>query len=71
MGNSYLTSMCDGEKGQGMAFRDTFEAIMAHQMRKVTLHAKIKVRVNKIVKGEGECNQLENRATYFFREITQ
>jgi DNA-directed RNA polymerase subunit beta' len=52
MGNCYLTSMCSDEKGQGMVFRNAFEAIMAYQLRKVTLHAKIKVRINKPVKGE-------------------
>ncbi|MBN1393079.1 MAG: DNA-directed RNA polymerase subunit beta' [Sedimentisphaerales bacterium] len=62
MGNCYLTSMNEGEKGHGMVFRDTFEAIMAHQMRKITLHAKIKVRINKPVKGEGERERTENRA---------
>jgi DNA-directed RNA polymerase subunit beta' len=62
MGNCYLTSMCAGEKGQGMAFRDVFEAIVAYQMRKVTLHAKVRVRVDKPVKGEGERERPENRA---------
>ncbi|UCE98763.1 MAG: DNA-directed RNA polymerase subunit beta' [Planctomycetota bacterium] len=50
MGNYYLTCMCDGEKGEGMAFRDAFEAIMAYEEGKITLHAKIKVRINKPVK---------------------
>jgi DNA-directed RNA polymerase subunit beta' len=47
MGNYYLTSMNLVEKGQGMAFRDTFEAIMAYEMGKVGLHAKVKVRIAK------------------------
>ncbi|MEE9370781.1 MAG: DNA-directed RNA polymerase subunit beta' [Sedimentisphaerales bacterium] len=46
MGNYYLTYMCPGEKGEGMVLRDTFEAIMALEEGKVTLHAKIKVRIN-------------------------
>ncbi|MFZ0035537.1 MAG: DNA-directed RNA polymerase subunit beta', partial [Sedimentisphaerales bacterium] len=50
MGNYYLTSICSGEKGEGMAFKDTFEAIMAYEMGKIGLHAKIKVRINKPVK---------------------
>jgi DNA-directed RNA polymerase subunit beta' len=50
MGNFYLTSICTGEKGEGMAFRDTFEAIMAYEMGKIGLHAKIKVQINKLVK---------------------
>jgi len=50
MGNYYLTCMCAGEKGEGMVFRDTFEAIMAYEEGKVTLHARIKVRINKPIK---------------------
>jgi DNA-directed RNA polymerase beta' subunit len=47
MGNYYLTVMSPGEKGENMAFRDTYEAIMAYEVGKVGLHAKIKVRINK------------------------
>jgi len=50
MGNYYLTSMCEGEKGEGMVFRDAFEAIMAYEEGKITLHAKIKVRIKRPVK---------------------
>jgi DNA-directed RNA polymerase subunit beta' len=50
MGNYYLTSKCYGELGQGTAFRDTFEAISAYQLRKVGLHASITVKVNKPVR---------------------
>ncbi|MFA5240041.1 MAG: DNA-directed RNA polymerase subunit beta', partial [Phycisphaerae bacterium] len=50
MGNYYLTSICSNEKGEGMAFKDTFEAILAYQMGKISLHAIIKVKVNKPVK---------------------
>jgi len=52
MGNYYLTAVSSGEKGEGMAFRDTFEAIMAYEMGKIGLHAKIRVQVNKTVKTE-------------------
>ena len=52
MGNYYLTYMRMGEKGEGMAFRDTFEAIMAYEMGKVGLQAKVKVQVDKSVKRE-------------------
>ena len=55
MGNHYLTVMGPGEKGEGMVFRDTFEAIMAYEMGKVGLHAKVRVQVNKPVKcSDGE-----------------
>jgi DNA-directed RNA polymerase subunit beta' len=47
MGNYYLTFMVNGEKGEGMAFRDTFEAMMAYQMGKIGLHAKVKVQMDK------------------------
>ncbi len=49
MGNYYLTYAVQGEKGEGMAFRDTFEAIMAYEMGKISLQARIKVRINKEV----------------------
>ncbi len=45
MGNYYLTWIDDGKKGEGMAFRDPFEAIMAYEMGKIHLHAKVKVRI--------------------------
>ncbi len=47
MGNYYLTFMVTGEKGEGMAFRDTFEAMMAYEMGKIELHAKVKVQLDK------------------------
>jgi len=47
MGNYYLTSIVPGERGEGMAFRDTFEAIMAYEMGKISLHAKVKVQLDK------------------------
>jgi len=52
MGNYYLTYLVDGEKGEGMAFRDPFEAIMAYEMGKISLHARIKVRIDKIERTE-------------------
>jgi len=50
MGNYYLTyaSSSTQEKGAGMLFRDTFEAILAAEEKKISLHAKIKVRITKI-----------------------
>ncbi|MHC4572890.1 MAG: DNA-directed RNA polymerase subunit beta' [Planctomycetota bacterium] len=47
MGNYYLTHMATGAKGEGMVFRDAYEAITAHDLGKVALQAKIKVRVDK------------------------
>ncbi len=54
LGNYYLTSMLSGQKGEGMAFRDTFEAMLACDMGKIDLHARIKVRITKPVVKEGE-----------------
>jgi len=47
MGNCYLTWVGTSEKGEGMSFRDTFEAITAYDLGKVSLQAKIKVRIKK------------------------
>jgi DNA-directed RNA polymerase subunit beta' len=47
MGNCYLTFMGSGEKGEGMTLRNTFEAITAFDLGKVSLQARIKVRISK------------------------
>lgn len=49
LGSYYLTLQRDGEKGEGKIFRDVNEAMMAYQNKDVTLQAKIKVRVTKMV----------------------
>jgi len=46
MGNYYLTYMLEAEKGESMAFRDPFEAIMAYDLGKVGLLAKVRVKVD-------------------------
>jgi DNA-directed RNA polymerase beta' subunit len=46
-----------GEKGEGMIFRDTFEAITAYEMGKAGVHAKVKVGLPKgktIISDKGE-----------------
>jgi DNA-directed RNA polymerase subunit beta' len=43
LGNYYITCMRLEEKGEGMLFRDTFEAITACEMGKVDIHARVKV----------------------------
>src|SRR5688572_3390920 len=45
LGCYYLTVDRPQEKGEGKAFRDTFEAMRAYADRKITLHARIKVRI--------------------------
>ena len=43
LGNYYITTIQDGKPGEGMMFRDANEAITAYELRKVDIHAKIKV----------------------------
>ena len=52
LGSYYLTMQIDGEKGEGMYFKDVDEALLAYQNGDVGLHAKIKVRVTKEINGE-------------------
>ena len=47
LGSYYLTIGKEGEKGEGKVFRDAAEAIMAYQDGVITIHAAIKVRVQK------------------------
>ena len=44
LGAYYLTVQIDGEKGEGMYFKDEDEALMAYQNGDVGLHCKVKVR---------------------------
>ena len=44
LGMYYLTLRKDGEKGEGKAFKDELEAILAYNNHEITLHSKIKVR---------------------------
>ncbi len=51
LGSYYLTMMKDGEPGEGKAFRNYDEAIMAYENGIIGLHAKIKVRIEKEIDG--------------------
>ncbi len=44
LGIYYLTLMKDGEKGEGLCFKDVNEAIMSYENKYITLQSKIKVR---------------------------
>ncbi len=44
LGSYYLTMVSEGDKGEGKAFRDENEAILAYHDGSITLHAKIRVR---------------------------
>ena len=52
LGSYYLTMQIDGEKGEGMYFKDKDEALLAYQNGDLGLHAKIKVRLTKEINGE-------------------
>jgi len=45
LGNYYITCMLDGQKGEGMVFRDSHEALMAYDLGKVSIHARIKLQL--------------------------
>jgi DNA-directed RNA polymerase subunit beta' len=48
LGSYYLTLDKDGEKGEGRMFSSPDEVIMAYQLKQISLHAKIKVKMTKI-----------------------
>ena len=52
LGSYYLTMDRDGEPGEGNAYRDFNEAMMAYENGELGLHAKIKVRVTREIDGE-------------------
>ncbi len=52
LGSYYLTLVKDGEPGEGKVFSSMDEALMAYRNGVVSLHAKIKVRVEKEIDGE-------------------
>lgn len=52
LGSYYLTLEKDGEKGEGKIFRDVNEAMMAYQAGIVSLQAKVKVRVSRVIAGK-------------------
>ena len=52
LGSYYLTMQIDGEKGEGMYFKDVDEALLAYQNGDLGLHAKIKVRLTKKIDRE-------------------
>ncbi len=52
LGCYYLTMIKEGDKGEGRAFASEDEAMMAYQRGLITLHSKIKVRIEREVGGE-------------------
>ncbi|NFB64213.1 DNA-directed RNA polymerase subunit beta' [Clostridium botulinum] len=52
LGSYYLTMDKDGVKGEGKVFSCPEEVFMAYQCKAVDIHAKIKVRLKKVIDGE-------------------
>ncbi|WP_029451422.1 DNA-directed RNA polymerase subunit beta' [Clostridium algidicarnis] len=52
LGSYYLSLDKDGEIGEGKIFISPEEAIMAYEVKDISLHAKIKVRMTKEINGE-------------------
>ena len=59
LGSYYLTMQIDGEKGEGMYFKDKDEALLAYQNGDLGLHAKVKVRLTKEINGEEKTKAIE------------
>ena len=59
LGSYYLTMQIDGEKGEGMYFKDIDEALLAYQNGDVGLHAKVKVRLTKQIGEETKTKTIE------------
>ncbi len=70
LGTYYLTIEVPGEKGEGKAFADYNEMLMAYQEGVVKLHAKVKVKVTKEIDGELKHKLVESTVGRFiFNEI--
>ena len=59
LGSYYLTMQVDGEKGEGMYFKDVDEALLAYQNGDLELHAKVNIRISKEIDGEIKTRTIE------------
>jgi DNA-directed RNA polymerase subunit beta' len=59
LGLYYISLMRDGEKGEGMAFRDLQEVQQALEFKQVSLHAKVKARVRIVRDGKPQIAVVE------------
>ena len=59
LGSYYLTMLVEGEKGEGMYFKDEEEALMAYQNGDVGLHAKVFIRLHKEIDGVVKSKKVE------------
>ena len=62
LGSYYLTVDIPGEKGEGMIFANTNEALMAYDQKVIGLHAAIKVRVSKVINGKTYTGRVDTTA---------
>lgn len=70
LGCYYLTLLKPGEPGEGSAYSDLDEALMAYHEHCLGLHAKIKVRMTKMVNGEKVTGLVESSlGRLLFNEI--
>ena len=59
LGAYYLTMEVDGEPGEGNYFSSPEEAIIAYENKDLGMHAKIKVKVKKVIDGEEKIGTVE------------
>ena len=70
LGIYYLTQERPGVKGEGKAFKNLNEAILAYENGAITLHSRIKVRVTKKIDGEVKSGTVESTlGRFLFNEI--
>nr|HPL54278.1 DNA-directed RNA polymerase subunit beta' [Bacillota bacterium] len=65
MGIYYLTIYVPGRKGEGKIFADLDEMLMAYQLREISVHAKVKVRIKKEIDGRIVSMLVENTVGRF------
>lgn len=65
MGIYYLTIYVPGEKGEGKVFSNIDEMVMAYQVGEVSLHAKVKVRIEREINGVKRTKLMENTVGRF------
>jgi DNA-directed RNA polymerase subunit beta' len=65
LGIYYLTAYVPGEKGEGKAFKDYDEMLMAYETGEVGLHARVKVRIISEFNGEKISNLIESTVGRF------
>ncbi|NLY18268.1 MAG: DNA-directed RNA polymerase subunit beta' [Clostridiaceae bacterium] len=62
LGCYYLTIEKDGDKGEGKAFSSPEEAVIAYETGVISLHARIKVKVSKVIDGVRRSKIVETTA---------